>query len=551
MRGFEYLMYSAFSLCLLVSLTLLPLAPVFADELTPEASTAPQETVTEPAQEPEIVADVLPEVEQTQLVTPDIEAVTENVTDAIVEDPASIDETLIEDVVDTTLVPTEEVIDVISEEVPLADETVSPNEEVATSSPEVVSDALPDAVPFEDTASLTTATTSEESVALPVEVTPPVAPESTTTEGVLPDEALSQPPVTPVVNDENRFSFSKDECTLVGDGTFYCAKSTLAPEVIYTDRVFAAPDVDGDKEIYIEKNGALTQVTQNTEDDDAPYFDQLSDTIVWHRLIDGRYQIISYDIQGREETQITADRYNNMEPNRFGDALVWQGWVGNDWEIFLLEGDELSMLTDNLHHDITPSINGNHIMWQSFENDAWKIKVYDTRTKQTQTIEDSEGGSIENPRFVLVYDSKFESGDVETRGFDLESGKVVPLGSTPAPTPEKIPDPDQTGEKRALVTPPTQPKTKVDGEADDVPPPDDPTLDTGDLIIDPLLGSELDLSIGSSTQDTFASSTDVVVTPISEIGTSSIGHIEDLIITPYTEPIELDIDPQAEVASST
>lgn len=338
-----------------------------------------------------------------------------------------------------------------------------------------------------------------------------------------------------ITTDENRFVFGKSECVSAGDETFYCTKGAPLATPIRSDRVFSAVDSDGDKEIFVERGSIVTQVTSNNVDDDAPYFDELTNSLVWHRLIDGRYQIISYDIEKGEETQITHDRFNNMEPHRYGDTTVWQGWIGNDWEIMMLVGDELTMLTDNTVHDITPSINGDHVVWQSFEGDSWKMKVYDIRTKQIQTIEDSAGGSVENPRFVLVYDTKLNSGDVETRGFNLETGEVVSLGAKPVPVPEDIPDPDQTGEKRAIVSPVVQPKTKIDESDDDTPdvvggnepPEDDNGIQNSDIVIPAL-------DIGTTTQSVGTSTVmDVTIPMLDTTSSSSVAHIEDLVIPTF------------------
>jgi hypothetical protein len=350
--------------------------------------------------------------------------------------------------------------------------------------------------------------------------------------------------VNVVTTDENKFSFSKDECVIVADGMFYCTQATTSPAVIENDRIFAAADGEGDKEIYAEHDSKIVGLTDNAFDDDAPYYDEISDTIVWHRLLDGRYQIISYDLETESEEQLTFDRFNNMQPSRYDDTTVWQGWVGEDWEIFMLKDDELHMLTDNTTHDIAPSINGTHVVWQAFENNAWRMKVYDLKTELIDTIEDSEGGSIQNPRFVLVYDTKNETGDVETRGYDLKSGEVVPLGAEPAPMPKNIPDPDQTGEERALVQVTTQVKPKTE-ETDDIGNGQDGT-ETGTSIESLVMPGDVVVPIFSEATSTDAHLEEVTdlqphneeITDVVISSATSTEHIEDLIIAPFVEPID-------------
>lgn len=385
-----------------------------------------------------------------------------------------------------------------------------------------------------------------------VEENPPEAVEDT-------EEATTTEPVAEVVNvvynDENRYTFAKDQCVSVGDGTFYCAEEKETEAWTGSDRVYAARDSEGDLEIYLESEGVVTQITDNATDDDAPYYDDVSETIAWHRLIDGRYQIISYELEAEEEIQVTRERYNNMQPSRFGDVMVWQGWIGDDWEIMMEKGETFAMLTDNTTHDIDPHINGNYILWQSFEDNVWRAKVYDTATGKTDTIADSEGGSVQNPRFVLVYDTKHENGDVETMGYDLENKTVVPLAAAPAPIPTKIPDPDETGEKKALVQPNIQVKTKTDAEGESDAEggltgqensSSTPAMEDSDVVIPPY---------ATSTDSAASSTPDVefeieAENPATEVSSSTPVHIEDLIITPFVEPVATSTDSQGEVASS-
>lgn len=458
----------------------------------------------------------------------------------------------------------------------LADDASTEDQEI--SSPDVAVDAEAGEVLGVETGSTTIGTTTTTSVSNTPTTSEPIVPSPVPASEVVADEELSQPTIEDEIDslvdeggapsitnvvvqdidvsmaaiDDNHYLFSKDACIAMGDGTFYCQRVEEKPVVLDTDRVFAAPDSDGDKEIFVEREGELTQISYNLFEDDAPYFDELSNTIVWHRLIDGRYQIIAYSIEDDQETQLTHDHYNNMEPSRFDDVTVWQGWVGNDWEVMMAEEDVVTMLTDNTDPDIVPRITGDYIMWQSFEGNAWRVKVYDRRTGEIETIADANGASLDNPRFVLVYDTKHENGDVETKGYDLRSGQVVPLSATPAPTPKDLPDPEQTGEDRAFVQTPVSVKTKsVTGDANGEGEPDtDTDQDTSttspafDVIVTPYIDDSLSTSTSTSTDDVVSPVVTEATTP------STTPHISDLIITPFVEEIE-PTHSQGEVASST
>jgi hypothetical protein len=560
LRGFAYLLYSAISLSLLMVMVFLPLAPAFADEIDTETQAG------ELVQSSEI-SEPLPEVSQedTSLVIGEGAPVTDVF---VVEEEQNISESTVQSIefenVDPELVTSEEAAVQNSASEILEDETVE-NSESSNAGDEVTSletssdEGALDALPGEDV------NTSVEEVIYGVDdeqvvdedVQNPDEGEFETEDAedvadaddeveVL-EEQIGEVVTVNAVNDSrNEFSFSDNECTSAGDGTFYCVKTEAEAQVSQTDRIFSAPDKEGDREIYIEKDAVLVTLTDNQYDDEDPYYDSVSDTAVWHRLINGRYQIISYDFDAEEEIQLTSDHYNNMHPNKFGDVLVWQGWVGNDWEIFLSRDGEVTMLTDNNIHDISPSVNGTHIVWQSFESNAWQMKVYDIRTGVIDSVGDTEGGSIENPRFVLVYDTTSQSGDVETRGYDLKSGEVMELGATPVDLPEELPDPDQTGEDRAIVTTVTQLKPKTEGEADDVPNDEginpDPVEDAT-IVVDSYEEEVSSSDQASTTVGTPDQVIDEIVIPSFEVDpVASVDHITDVIVTPYVEEIATSTD---------
>ncbi len=172
------------------------------------------------------------------------------------------------------------------------------------------------------------------------------------------------------------------------------------------------------------------------------------------------------------------------------------------------------------------------------------MKVYDTKTKVTETVLGNEGGSIENPRFVLVYDTKYESGDVETRGYDLKTGEVLELAAVPVSLPEEIPNPEQTGEERALVAPTPQVKSKTVSDIDSEDDFDDDSSPEDVLVPVYDTSTSTDSSIVEEA-DTI-SDENIPVLDLSNMTQEEVEvahEIEDLIITSFTEPIEVeDVD---------
>jgi len=297
-----------------------------------------------------------------------------------------------------------------------------------------------------------------------------------------------------MVTEENFYQFSRQSCVAVGDGTFHCTskeRATLDPDsAVYADR-----DEAGDMEIYMRTSkGDIKQLSDNDYDDTAPDMDLASMRAVWQRLVDGRYQIISYDLEERKETQLTFSRTNSMEPKVAKEGVVWQAWDGNDWEIMFFDGQVTDQITDNEIQDVTPVIEDGYVLWSVLGGEASEARVYSIESGELMTITGHEGGAVANPRFVLVYDTKFDNGDVITQGFDPVTGLATPLSSKPAELPFNIPEPDPVGEIRALIQ---NKSTQKDKEVITVP----VTTDGGDLNLASTSVTTTDTLVLSGTTD--------------------------------------------------
>jgi hypothetical protein len=301
-------------------------------------------------------------------------------------------------------------------------------------------------------------------------------PQASTTATTTPEE-----PIGPGLNEpvgvtysDSGFTFSKSECTELASGSFYCLEPQ---ENVLEDALFAAPDADGDLEIFLVRNGEQLQVTDNLVDDAAPFYDANSDTIVWHRLIDDRYQIILYTLEDGEEKQLTSGGANNMEPIKQGKYLVWQRWVKNNWEVVLFDGEKEKQISESTAHDIAPYIHGTLVVWNRYTLSGEKtIEMFDIKSETYVSVNDPDGLSVTNPRMVLVYDQMHPNGDIVTKGFDMIERKFVQLDTLPRQLPDSIPESEPTSEPRALVQ--SKPVVKGDEQVPpDIPKDSDPQGD--------------------------------------------------------------------------
>ena len=63
-------------------------------------------------------------------------------------------------------------------------------------------------------------------------------------------------------------------------------------------------------------------------------------------------------------TQLTDNSYDDSVPQIYALNVVWQGYDGNDYEIFNYDGTDTTQLTDNSYDDVDPDISGACVTWQ-------------------------------------------------------------------------------------------------------------------------------------------------------------------------------------------
>ena len=330
-----------------------------------------------------------------------------------------------------------------------------------------------------------------------------------------------------VTESDDAIVFSKDDCTKLEDGSFYCRE---IQEDYLQDALFSARDQDGDLEIFLIRDGKQAQITENLADDASPYFDEISNTLVWQRLIDDRFQIISYDIESGEEMQITDGTVNNMQPTRQGKYTVWQSWLNDSWNIVLYDGKTQKEITNDKNHNIAPHIQGSLIVWNKTSLTGEKtIEMYNIDSGAYVTVNDPDGLTVDNPRMVLVYDSIHPNGDIVTKGFDIFTGEFIQLDTLPKPLPE-IPDSETTTEVKALI----QTKPEVKSVLDiDLPDGNTNIIPNNNEVI-----NDLDLSNNSSSSTTTSDMTlDLRDGDVTDVHNDENLEIPDLIIPSYTENI--------------
>jgi len=479
--------------CMLGFFLLNPVVPAFANETeVSEEETA--ETAADESEEPEPVPSTEPATTVTS--ADDQDASDELVTTEMATQAVAAEATL-EAAVGATVSTTEEMpesdasetIASYTEENTTSDGQATPqatSEEDASSTGEVVrSTSTITATTTEiDTAGATTPPTSSDGstsndqdteVASTTESEVPLSDESSGAEESAEQEVRGETPVdkdavatssaatssspgittvrmeSEMGHSNTHYQFDRQSCIAMGDGAYHCfeADSKEVPTDMDGTYAYAIPDSDGDNEIYLITNGDAEMITDNEYEDVAPHYDPVSESVVWQRELEGRFKVFTYE--DGEETLLSEGFTSSMEPDRNGTYTVWQSWVGADWEVILHDGTEAVNISNQTGQDVAPHVQGDFVIWNTIFEDTKVVSVYQISTGMYSTIEDGDGARVENPRFVLVYDTKFENGDVITKGYDAASGEVVPLAAQGPSDLPNIPDSDQTGEKSAII----------------------------------------------------------------------------------------------------
>jgi hypothetical protein len=136
---------------------------------------------------------------------------------------------------------------------------------------------------------------------------------------------------------------------------------------------------------------------------------------------------------GQWETSVlTSNSTNDYDYSVSGNYVVWEGYDGNDWEIYLFDGTYdangdpvIQQLTDNerddRYADVHQTDTGVHVVWSGDDGDDWEIFFYNG----SDVIQVTDNGF--DDRFAQVSESHVtwlgeEVADSEIFLYDIEAG---------------------------------------------------------------------------------------------------------------------------------
>jgi subtilisin-like proprotein convertase family protein len=112
--------------------------------------------------------------------------------------------------------------------------------------------------------------------------------------------------------------------------------------------------------------------------------------------------------------QLTNNNYADHYAQIDNGQVVWQGYDGNDYEIFLYNGTTVVQLTNNSYDDEDPQIDNGQVVWQGYDGNDYEIFFYDG-TIPIQLTNDSYDD----------YDPQIHNGQVVWSGYIVGSGRDI------------------------------------------------------------------------------------------------------------------------------
>ncbi len=128
-------------------------------------------------------------------------------------------------------------------------------------------------------------------------------------------------------------------------------------------------------EIMALQGETMMQMTTNFFYEMSP--DTHNGNIVWYGWDGFDYEIFMYDAARNETMQITSNRHDDISPRIWNDVVVWESYSGVEGDIYMWRNGEITQVSQNIDDDINPRIWNNKIVWQGSDGDVFNIFLYD------------------------------------------------------------------------------------------------------------------------------------------------------------------------------
>lgn len=128
-------------------------------------------------------------------------------------------------------------------------------------------------------------------------------------------------------------------------------------------------------EIMIWADGQRMQMTTNYYYNMAPRVH--NHQVVWYGWDGNDYEIFLYDHNQGEITQITSNNYDCVSPQIWDGVVIWEGYQSISSDIFMWKDGVITKLSDNIEDDINARVWNGQVVWQGFDGNDFEIFYYD------------------------------------------------------------------------------------------------------------------------------------------------------------------------------
>jgi beta propeller repeat protein len=124
------------------------------------------------------------------------------------------------------------------------------------------------------------------------------------------------------------------------------------------------------------------------------------------------------------ETQITTNPSNSLNPDIYGNTIVWQDDRNGNWDIYIYNlSTRQELHTTNTANQVSPAIYGNRVVWEDERNGGHDIYLQDLATKK-QTRITTSGKAL----YPKIYDNRIvwmdgRNGNWDIYMYDLSTSK--------------------------------------------------------------------------------------------------------------------------------
>jgi len=151
------------------------------------------------------------------------------------------------------------------------------------------------------------------------------------------------------------------------------------------------------------------------------------DKVVWYGWDGFDYEIFMYDSVKNETIQITSNRYDDVAPVIWGDVIVWEGYAAVESDIFMWKDGVITKISNNIDDDLHPRIWNNKVVWQGFDGDDFEIYLYDIGKGEVTQITGNRFDDT-NPDIhddLIVWTGYHDNWDAEVFYADLRAGPTI------------------------------------------------------------------------------------------------------------------------------